>query len=272
MNLIGLGGDAYQDRCEEIWAQWLEGHVPGSSVLKKRFDLDAAPEPYLWFEEGADPLVVVTTNPGATMDHQRRPKVIGGESFLHPGLSYSEAAAALGAFYKRELTDAAKRRIDAQGEISNQAGFDGLLQVECIPWHSASLSGKESVIQALTAEPAFQTYVKPLREFLFRQPTIALSAVSTRSPIGIGSIQKSVWLKWQTDLMNLRLDKAVFLPLVRKEEKVTSGAVIDRTGGAVKAMVLMMGGNHWPNSSARRALAEEIRRNRGQDTNAVFSG
>lgn len=166
MNLIGLGGGAYQVRCEQMWRWWLEGNVPPSSMLRKKFDLDAAPEPYLWFEEGAVPLIVITTNPGATMDHQRRTKVIGGESFLHPGLSYSEAAVALGAFYKRQLRGAAKRRIDAQSEISDQAGFDGVLQVECIPWHSPALPAKESVAQALKAEPSFQTYADRLREFL----------------------------------------------------------------------------------------------------------
>lgn len=67
-----------------------------------------------------------------------------------------------------------------------------------------------------------------------------------------------MWLKWQADLMNLRLDKATFRPLVRKGEKVTSGVVIDRTGKASKAMILMMGGNHWPNPAARRVLVQEI--------------
>ena len=84
---------------EELWRPWRAHEL----AVPPPFDPAAAPEPYISFCEGANPLVVLTTNPGATMCHQRRAAVELGGGPLSERDEYAEAARKLGCFYKREL-------------------------------------------------------------------------------------------------------------------------------------------------------------------------
>jgi len=61
--------------CEErLRCAWKEHRLSVPLSL----DAEAAPEPYLYFGASVNPLFALTTNPGGTMEHQRRTAVLGG--------------------------------------------------------------------------------------------------------------------------------------------------------------------------------------------------
>jgi hypothetical protein len=99
--------NAYKNFCETLWRSWLAGTLDVPPSLRRDFDLDAAPEPYLTFGAGARPLVVLTTNPGATMRHQRRSVILRGGGPVVAGARYEAVADTLGAFYAEHLRGAA---------------------------------------------------------------------------------------------------------------------------------------------------------------------
>lgn len=142
--------EAFVPFCEMLWRGWLQGTLDLPSFVRSTFDLEAAPEPYLAFGAGAEPLLALTTNPGATMDHQRRAAVQAGESPLNATGDYASAACALGAFYESNLTGAARRRIGALRTLSSRVGLQGVLQVEVCPFHSSALAHKDVLMQEST--------------------------------------------------------------------------------------------------------------------------
>jgi hypothetical protein len=249
---------SYLNLCERWWQDWLSGTPIASAAVRSRFDLDAAPEPYLPFEPGHNPLVVLTTNPGATMPHQRREQIIGGQSVVSPSMRYAEAAEALSRFYVEHLSGPAARRISAQRTLATASGYTGVLQVECCPWHSPELPGKNAFVDLLNADVALTEYTQILHAFLASHPVLAISAVSSRDSLASSSLPLSPWLAWQRDLIGLRQSHAELVPLVRKGERVTSAALVDRSGPAVKALVLMQGSNQLPGAEGRAILAPAL--------------
>ena len=81
--------DDYIAFCEEkLWCAWKQDTLS----MPLRFDRDAAPEPYLYFGTSSNKLVALTTNPGATMRHQRHAAVRAGTGPLREEDRYAEAA------------------------------------------------------------------------------------------------------------------------------------------------------------------------------------
>jgi hypothetical protein len=244
--------------CERWWQSWL-AEMPGASEgVRSRFDLNAAPEPYLPFEPGAGPLVVLTTNPGATMPHQHREQIMRGQSVVTPSMSYAEAADALSRFYVEHLSGAAAQRIAGQRAVATEAGYTGVLQVESCPWHSPKLPDKTTFIKLLAADTELAEYTQELHAFLEPRPVIAISAVSSRASLASSDIPLSPWLAWQRDLIGLRQPYAEMVPLVWKGPRITAAALVERRGGGVKALVLMQGGNHLPGANGRATLASAL--------------
>lgn len=248
----------YLELCERWWQSWLAGEARASAQIRARYDLDAAPEPYIPFKPGENPLVVLTTNPGATMPHQLRDRILAGQSVLTPTMRYAEAADALSRFYVANLTGAAALRIAAQRALASKVGHTGVFQVECCPWHSARSPGKTEVIRLLAADAALSEYVRALRDFMAARPVLVISAVSSRADLSSPDLSLSPWLQWQRDLIGLRQADAEMVPLVWKGERVTSAALVDRTGAAVKVLLLMQGGNHLPGPHGRAILAAAL--------------
>ena len=65
----------YIELCEGLWREWLAESLDVSSFIESTFDLQAAPEPYVLFNAGLQPLIALLTNPGQTMPHQLRENV-----------------------------------------------------------------------------------------------------------------------------------------------------------------------------------------------------
>lgn len=236
----------------------MAGEELASEPVRSRFDLGAAPEPYLPFNPGSNPLVVVTTNPGATMPHQRRDHILAGQSVATPSMSYAEAAEAFSRLYVEQLTNAAGRRVHTQRALALAAGFTGVLQVECCPLHSPQLPGKSTFVQLLDADPALSEYVQVLRDFLEPQPVLAISAVAPRADLVQPGLQLSDWLRWQCDLIGLSPSRADLVPLVWKGQQVTGTALVEKQKSAVKAMVLMKGSNNLPAEPGREIMASAL--------------
>jgi hypothetical protein len=248
----------YLELCERWWQSWLAGEARASAQIRARYDLDAAPEPYIPFKPGENPLVVLTTNPGATMPHQLRDRILAGQSVLTPTMRYAEAADALSRFYVANLTGAAALRIAAQRALASKVGYTGVFQVECCPWHSAQTPGKAEIVKLLTADAVLSEYIQALSGFMAPRSVLVISAVSSRADLSTPDLPLSPWLQWQRDLIGMRQSDAEMVPLVWKGERVTSAALVDRTGAAVKVLLLMQGGNHLPGPHGRAILAAAL--------------
>ena len=248
--------------CESLWRDWLAGTLETSPFVKAAFDLDAAPEPYISFSAGTRPLVALTTNPGATMPHQRRAAVRIDGGPLSTSAKYATAAKALGDFYEQRLTGPARRRIARLRSLSALMGTDGVVQVEVCPFHSPSLPKKDGLLRAIREDGLLTRYVDHVQRFLRDQMVLVVSAAPSRVSLGPG-MSLSAWVTWQAKLAGLDLERAEFVPLVRKGAKTTCGAFVSSDNGAPKGLVLMMGGNHLPGEERLGILAEALRRSTG---------
>jgi hypothetical protein len=165
---------AYQAACQAIYESWLrEDQDP---VLAEHFDTEYLPEPYLDFGDvDGDICLFLTTNPGGGMNTQ-----------LHDGISqlasgtlpqkYAPLSKIMADFYETsgELKGAPLANIRAMRGIADALGFSRVLQVEMIPWHSATLPKKSKVLQDLKDHPNFQAYAATLRA-LIDSATVVLS-------------------------------------------------------------------------------------------------
>jgi hypothetical protein len=220
--------------CEKLWRDWLEHKLFASSFVRKVFDVDAAQEPYLLFETGKNPLVALTTNPGATMWHQCRAAVKARTGPLREEDTYAEAARKLGDFCKTHLTGQARQRIDKLEKLSESLGYEGVMQVEAIPFHSPDLPQKNALLEPIKKAELLGSYAGQLESFLRDKPVV-IPQTSNRP-----EKRSSRWLTWITTVAGLNLSRAEFVPLVWKDTEITGAAWVSGEGVG-KPLVLMMG-------------------------------
>ncbi|MEX2113823.1 MAG: hypothetical protein WD845_11595 [Pirellulales bacterium] len=189
------------------------------------------------------------------MAHQKRAAVRRGNGPLSSSMRYSAAAESLGKFYCAKLKGAARGRIEALKQLSSLAHYDGVVCVESCPFHSKSLPGKKSLLQAYLDDPFLAEYSRLLRAYLKDRPVVIVSAVSSRKALS-ARIDLSPWLMWQADLASLQFSRARFVSLTQKGRKTTSAAFVDTSRDGAKSLVLMMGGNRLPGEQGRRKLAQ----------------
>jgi hypothetical protein len=248
----------YGYQCEQLWQSWLRRTMDVPSSLHTMFDLEAAPEPYVNFGAGANPLVELLTNPGYVLPEQTRGVIESGAGPIKSVMDYATVAKTFGEFYERQLRGAAAHRIAAIRSLSEQLGFDGVLQVDACPFHSASLPNKGAVLRIIRAGGLLGQYAGTLREFLRSRPVLTLAAVSSAHPLLPPPVLTD-WARWQAQLAGLDLEQAKFLPLVKKGNATTVAALISRADGVPKGLVLMMGGNRLPGPEGLRTLAAFLR-------------
>ncbi len=236
----------YQQACEQLWTNWRSGRCVVSSSVANRFQLDYAPEPYLKFGKGTDPLCILTTNPGAGMECQHRDNIVRGEPPIGPDRSYDDTAVALGKYYEERLTGAAKARLGAMRSLQDLVHKDCMLQFETIPLHSAKLPGKRKLPAIVDRCDVLADYSRRLSATLATTSVVALSAVSTVAPISRSSVAESSWLAWQAKLMGLDVSQLEFKRLLERDGKTTCGFAFQRFNNRTSGIVLMMGGNHFP--------------------------
>lgn len=249
----------FLEHAEGLWREWLGGPPEVAPGLAPLFEHEACPEPYLDFEAGINPLVVVTTNPGAAMPHQMRAAILEGRSPAHPSMSYAQVARAMAAFYRENLRGTAARRIGALKEIAEASGYKGVLQVECCPWHSPSLPGKTRLLRLLLSDTDFVAYEAALGEFVRDRPTLVVSSVSSRARLERGRLELSPWLKWQVEVLGLSSHPWSVAPLVWRNGRATAAVLVAAPHGQLKALLLMMGSNNLPGPDGRAALVRALR-------------
>jgi hypothetical protein len=192
--------------CESLWQDWLADRLDISPFVRRTFDLDAAPEPYVIFESGQKPLYELLTNPGYTMGHQRRATVQDGCGPLNPAMRYSEAAERLGPFYEEKLAhEPAGHRIRAIKSLAALVGTEGVVQLDVCPFHSSSLpsKGKEWLMRESRT-----LYKESGAEFEVRtsgdpRPLIPLVRSAVHQ-VDSNSLIANVKCAWQTHFSSLR--------------------------------------------------------------------
>jgi len=245
--------------CERLWRDWQDDKV-AASLLPKVFCVDAAPEPYISFDAGAEPLIALTTNPGATMPHQLRAAVRAAAGPFHETDKYADAAPKLGLYYDEKLAHRpAGRRIEKLRKLSSVLGYDGVLQVEVCPFHSRSLPGKTALLQEIDECDLLGRYIEHLRGFLRSRPIVSVQAVSTLSPLGPETPKSSAWLMRIAEIAGLDLDASEFVPLVKKDSSATAAAWVSKEQVRV-ALVLVMGTNNLPANKGLDILVTELRK------------
>jgi hypothetical protein len=231
-----------------------------STFVKSHFDLDAAPEPYIDYNAGRNPLVVLLTNPGRTKPCQTRKAIRAGNGPLSGSMQYQRGAKSLGDYYQQpgNLKATPRRRIENLLSLSKAAGFDGVMAVECCPFHSPSLPKKDQLLREFCNDQLLRSYAHLLEKYLRSRCVLIVSAVSTRSSLASTS-KLSDWLQWQTQRAGIDPRRSRFEKLVVKARKVTAAALVHKSDGAIKVLVRMMGGNHLPGEEGRRRLAALMR-------------
>lgn len=241
---------------EQLWRTWLRGELSLSDALAERFDLDAAPEPYLCFEAGERPLVALTTNPGGTLSFQRRAVVLSNADVLRETMTYQEAASVLGQHYRQVLQrKPAGRRIESLLQLARLRSATGVVQVEVCPFHSRSLPKKATLPAELASDELTRQYVENIREYMKGRPVVIVSAISSRKTLS-ADLTLSPWLAWKAELAGLSPDLHMrFVPLIIRQEKVTCAALTSPRGAIPKALVLMMGSNQLPGAEGLQRLS-----------------
>lgn len=287
-------GDDFFSFCEELWTKWASGNLSppisspnGNRRNNGRFDIDSLPEPYFWLSHGKEPLVALLTNPGRSMPHQARASVCADHEAVPK--RYESFAIALGHVYTDEEEDAdvarsrliefadkpldvknafrilysgytklrgaARSRNNKMKELARRAGFDGVLVVECCPFHSKTFN-KRSAIK-LNADDFLKEYRRHLATFLKPYPVAAVAAAPSEDSLDKEAAFKHEWLSWLADLIGIERD-ASFLGINFRAGKTTTAALVGSVAGVPKALSMMMGSNNLPALDGLEVLAKEI--------------
>lgn len=231
----------YFTYCNELYTAWLQGELELSDVPSGLFDLAYAPEPYIRLQAGKRPLHMLLTNPGAPMAFQHRseaPPTYSAFAELSRSIYLSDQ-------FAKEGGANARRRIRKSFDFALFLNCSGLVNVETIPFHSASLDKRKAMSVSQTAR-SIQAYQSQLQAFLVDQPVLIVAACRSDESIHAGSISRSPWLKFQCDLASIHPDRLVLKPLTRKGSKVTSALF----SAGSKHVVLTMGSNNLPSLDA----------------------
>ena len=182
------------------------------------------------------------------MPHQLRSAAEAGDGPLNASMDYEANAAALGSFYESHLTGAARVRISALRRLSVLLRCDGVLQVDACPFHSRSLptTKKLALLDTLGQGGLLAEYVHHVADFLRARPVVIVAAISSQDSLQSG-VPLTPWLTWKAGLAGLDTGKALFVPLLEKNGKVTSAALVGQLEGNPKALVL-----RWRQSPAWR--------------------
>ena len=252
--------EEYVQHCEGLYRRAIKGGIELEPRLRRLFQLDHISEPFVFFDDQESPLVFLTTNPGAGMEHQEIARLQSGESPVSGAKSYRELAGKMSKFYEERLTGAAARRVHGVRRLARAAGYSGVFQIESVPFHSRVLPGKARLPAAFGSDRLLCRYMESVSRALIGKPVLILSAASSRKSLSPQTLQESPWLLWQAAMAGMNVGGSIeFHALVTKSEKITGGAIVDRSGAAPRVFVLMMGGNNLPGEAGLGKLVELLK-------------
>jgi hypothetical protein len=225
--------------CDELHLEWKNHQFKDDNILKNLFQLDYSPEPYFVLKKGNNPLYILLTNPGSGMDFQHIDN--------HQDVNYQKFQEILStrytseSFRKQKGSAPAYRRLMKSIELAEQLGFDSVINIESIPFHSETLP-KSKALNAINESSLLLAYLNALKIYLKEKPILIVSACGSKESISTNTILKSNWLKYQCDLVGIKIDQLTIKPLTIKNNKLTSALFSYKN----KYMVLMMGSNNLP--------------------------
>lgn len=228
----------YFDHCDILHQKWFEKTLQYEDGFKEIFQVDYSPEPYFVLKNGSNPLFMLLTNPGAGMEFQKH------ENFNKS--DYRTFARTLGDIYtskqfKKDGGANAYRRLIKSIEWADHLGYDAIVNIETIPFHSPNLN-KSKALEIIGKSWILSRYQEVLRNFLFDKPILIVAACGSKNSISIETITKSPWLMYQAEIANINIENLKFKELTKKNGKVSSAMLFENE----KYIVLMMGSNNLP--------------------------
>lgn len=227
--------------CEVLFEEWRKHQFKEDKILHNLFEMNFSPEPFFEIRNGDNPLYLLLTNPGSGMEFQHIDN--RNESSY---LDFSKRLA--GIYTSNEFKNGkgsrnAYRRINKSLELSNYLGFNSLVNIETIPFHSEILS-KNKALEAIGKSYTLYSYQNVLKNHLVDKPVLIVSACSSKQSISKNTLSSSKWLNYQCDLANINIEKLEMEPLTRKYDKITSALFKNSTQH--KYIVVTMGSNNLP--------------------------
>lgn len=228
----------YFDHCDILHQKWFEKTLQYEDGFKEIFQVDYSPEPYFVLKNGSNPLFMLLTNPGSGMEFQKH------ENFNKS--DYRTFARTLGDIYtskqfKKDGGANAYRRLINSIEWADHLGYDAIVNIETIPFHSPNLN-KSKALEIIGKSWILSRYQEVLRNFLFDKPILIVAACGSKNSISIETITKSPWLMYQAEIANINIENLKFKELTKKNGKVSSAMLFENE----KYIVLMMGSNNLP--------------------------
>ena len=228
----------YYPFCDLLHQKWFDKTLQFEDELKELFEVDYSPEPYFVLKNGSNPLFMLLTNPGAGMDFQKH------ENFEKS--DYKAFSNILGDIYtseqfKKDGGANAHRRLIKSIAWADHLGYNSVVNIETIPFHSPSLN-KKKALATISKSWILIRYQEVLKRFLFDKPVLIVAACSSKSSITLNTLKNSKWLMYQAELANINIENLKFKELTKKNDKVTSALFSDHN----KYIVLTMGSNNLP--------------------------
>lgn len=237
MNELNFVHD-YYNFCNVLHQKWFDKTLQYENGLEEIFQLNYSPEPYFVLKNGTNPIFMLLTNPGAGMDFQKH------ENFEKS--DYKAFANILADIYpseqfKKDGGVNAHRRLMKSIEFADHLGYNSIVNIETIPFHSPNLN-KRKALDIIGKTWILSRYQEVLKNFLMDKPVLIVASCSSRTSISINTIKNSAWLMYQVELANIDINNLNFKKLTQKEEKITSAMFYNKH----KYIVLMMGSNNLP--------------------------
>jgi hypothetical protein len=241
----------YKNLCERIYRDW-RGAPVRFSDFDSDFNFFSLPEPYYPLVLGENALVVLNNNPGGVLPFQHHSAI---SSRFADEVTYAEVAEWLMGQYagpESEIGPAARTRNRRITEVAEALGFDGVENVETFFMHSRAFN-KAGFLRDLRSNDLVREYTESLSSYLAERSVAIVAAVGSGGSLTVESLMQSEWLRYQTQIAGLELDRADLTPITEKSGKVTSCLVRYEN----KHMICMMGSNNIPRDAAE-ALSRRI--------------
>ena len=228
----------YYPFCDLLHQKWFDKTLQYEDELKELFEVDYSPEPYFVLKKGSNPLFVLLTNPGAGMDFQKHENF---EKSDYKAFSNILADIYTSEQFKKDGGANAHRRLIKSIAWADHLGYNSVVNIETIPFHSPSLN-KKKALATISRSWILIRYQEVLKRFLLDKPVLIVAACSSKSSITLNTLKNSKWLMYQAELANICLENLKFKELTKKNDKVTSALFSDHN----KYIVLTMGSYNLP--------------------------
>ena len=228
----------YYPFCDLLHQKWSDKTLQYEDELKELFEVDYSPEPYFVLKKGSNPLFMLLTNPGAGMDFQKHENF---EKSDYKAFSNILADIYTSEQFKKDGGANAHRRLIKSIAWADHLGYNSVVNIETIPFHSPSLN-KKKALATISRSWILIRYQEVLKRFLLDKPVLIVAACSSKSSITLNTVKNSKWLMYQAEIANICLENLKFKELTKKNDKVTSALFSDHNN----YIVLTMGSNNLP--------------------------